>query len=455
MKSAFVVPILLLLLSIAAEGRGQVVPPKQPLRLGVDAARFRGADDTTGTVEIHYSVGQAGLSYMPDSAGYDCAADVTFLLRMRDSLVLADRWLVPHDVRDTSEIKSGMNLVGVYPVQLPRGDYVLKAVVRDRHAPQRMDSTTLRFPVRPVPTDKIMLSDIEFASAIRPSKQKTPFTKNTLDVIPNVGGLYGEHQQGFIYVEAYGLLLGDDRSNFKMRTSIFDAVGKPMLSKDRTRKRAGESAVLLDQFDTDSLKTGTYTLIVALLDTTSAVLTQSARRFFVYNPSLGIDSTLLASASSVPLAIYAGMPESELDREFRWSKYEMTKPEKSQYEQLSGADAKRKLLSDLWRKRPAGTRDTYMTRVTYANANFGVMGREGYRSDRGRVYITYGTPDDFERHPNESDSKAYEIWTYHSLQGGAIFVFVQKNQGGEYDLVHSTLRGELQDENWQRFIQTN
>jgi GWxTD domain-containing protein len=170
---------------------------------------------------------------------------------------------------------------------------------------------------------------------------------------------------------------------------------------------------------------------------------------------MGIDSTLLASASSVPLAIYTGMPESELDREFRWSKYEMTKPEKSQYEQLSGADAKRKLLSDLWRKRPAGTRDEYMTRVTYANANFGVMGREGYRSDRGRVYITYGTPDDFERHPNESDSKAYEIWTYHSLQGGAIFVFVQKNQGGEYDLVHSTLRGELQDENWQRFIQTN
>jgi hypothetical protein len=78
------------------------------------------------------------------------------------------------------------------------------------------------------------------------------------------------------------------------------------------------------------------------------------------------------------------------------------------------------------------------------------MGREGYRSDRGRVYIVYGAPDDVERHPNEVDSKPYEIWSFHNIQGGVIFVFVQRNQGGDYDLVHSTHRNELHDENWDR-----
>jgi len=94
-----------------------------------------------------------------------------------------------------------MNLVGVYPVQLPRGDYVLKAVVRDRHAPQRMDSTISAISHASRANRQNHAGDIEFASAIRPSKQKTPFTKNTLDVIPK-SRLYGERQQGLIYVEA-------------------------------------------------------------------------------------------------------------------------------------------------------------------------------------------------------------------------------------------------------------
>ncbi len=82
--------------------------------------------------------------------------------------------------------------------------------------------------------------------------------------------------------------------------------------------------------------------------------------------------------------------------------------------------------------------------------NFAVMGREGYRADRGRVHIVYGPPDDIERHPNETDSRPYEIWSYNNIQGGVIFVFVQKNSGGDYELVHSTHRNELRDDNWDR-----
>jgi len=78
------------------------------------------------------------------------------------------------------------------------------------------------------------------------------------------------------------------------------------------------------------------------------------------------------------------------------------------------------------------------------------MGREGYRTDRGRVYIMYGPPDDNERHPNESDMRPYEIWSYHNIQGGVIFVFVQRSSTSEYELVHSTHRNELHDENWDR-----
>ncbi len=101
-----------------------------------------------------------------------------------------------------------------------------------------------------------------------------------------------------------------------------------------------------------------------------------------------------------------------------------------------------------------GLKEEYLKRVTTANRDFRVLGRDGYKTDRGRVYIQYGPPDDYDRHPNETNSRPYEIWTYHSIQGGVIFVFVERQSGGDHELVHSTHRNEISDQNWQRFALT-
>ncbi|HMK39431.1 MAG TPA: GWxTD domain-containing protein, partial [Bacteroidota bacterium] len=140
-------------------------------------------------------------------------------------------------------------------------------------------------------------------------------------------------------------------------------------------------------------------------------------------------------------------------RDFKWSRYELTDAEQAQYRQLNGVDVKRKFLSDIWRRRPPGAREVYMSRVEHANENYGMLGREGYRTDRGRVYIVYGPPDDVERHPNESDTKPYEIWTYNNIQGGVEFDFLQRIQGADYELVNSTHRDELHDANWMQYAQ--
>ena len=92
----------------------------------------------------------------------------------------------------------------------------------------------------------------------------------------------------------------------------------------------------------------------------------------------------------------------------------------------------------------------YFERVAYANAHFKYNFKEGWQTDRGRVYVTYGKPDDVERHPFEADQRAYEIWKYDNLEGGVEFVFVDlSNAMNDYGLVHSTARNELRDDNWK------
>ncbi len=439
-----------LLLCAPAGVSAETLPASVPMRLSVDFARFRGVDDNHTLVEVYYTIAQSGLSHVADSAGYLGTADVVLVVLKKDSVVDAERWLVPSRFRDTSELRQNTNLVGGQELELGPGDYVLKLIGRDRANPQNADSVSLKLPVALYPTAGPVLSDIEFAAAIRQGQQGTPFYKNTLSVIPSVGGIFTAGNECYYYTELYNLLRMPEKAQYILRGIVKNSVGREVMSRASLRRRAGESSVIVDHFPIDTLHSGAYTLQLSVSDSAQKVMASHARRFFVYNPKLGIDSTLLAGARELPLAEYSKMDEQELDNEFSADRYEANDAEKGQYRALKGVIAKRAFLSEFWRRRPFELRDQYLSRVRYVNENYHFLGRDGYKTDRGRVYIMYGAPDEVERHPSVAEKKPYEIWTYHQIEGGVLFVFVQRNPGSDFELVHSTARNELHDENWDR-----
>jgi GWxTD domain-containing protein len=73
----------------------------------------------------------------------------------------------------------------------------------------------------------------------------------------------------------------------------------------------------------------------------------------------------------------------------------------------------------------------YYYRVNVANQRFSGH-REGWRSDRGMVYIIYGEPDAVEEHNMEIDAKPYMIWYYYSVN--RTFIFVDRTGFGDYQL---------------------
>ncbi len=76
--------------------------------------------------------------------------------------------------------------------------------------------------------------------------------------------------------------------------------------------------------------------------------------------------------------------------------------------------------------------EEYYRRVNFANANFATSTAEGWVTDRGRIFIKFGEPDEIERHPFEPDSAPYQIWRYYSLQ--KVFLFIDRTGFGDYDL---------------------
>ena len=97
----------------------------------------------------------------------------------------------------------------------------------------------------------------------------------------------------------------------------------------------------------------------------------------------------------------------------------------------------------------------FVKRVDESNKRFGNSFRAGWKTDRGRVLIMYGEPSEIDRYPNQEDTKPYEIWRYNDIEGGVIFVFADLTGYNNYELVNSTKRGEVRDDNWQNRIATN
>ena len=88
---------------------------------------------------------------------------------------------------------------------------------------------------------------------------------------------------------------------------------------------------------------------------------------------------------------------------------------------------------------------------------FAYRGKDGYRTEKGRVYLEYGKPDDIEQKTRDNNSKPYEIWHYYKLksgQGNVIFVFQDKSSSGNYQLFHSNAAGEIENPDWRAILQS-
>ncbi len=101
---------------------------------------------------------------------------------------------------------------------------------------------------------------------------------------------------------------------------------------------------------------------------------------------------------------------------------------------------RRTAWADFWKKldpdpdTPENERlEEFLSRVRTAAERYAARGEPGWRTDRGKVYIRYGEPDDVEQVPQGFNSPAYEIWRY--VSRNLTFVFADASGFGEYVLV--------------------
>jgi GWxTD domain-containing protein len=122
-----------------------------------------------------------------------------------------------------------------------------------------------------------------------------------------------------------------------------------------------------------------------------------------------------------------------LNEDVRWI---ITPEELTAFKALSNDEERDAFIEQFWQRRDP-TPDTeenefkeeHYRRIAYANEHFSA-GRAGWRTDRGRIYIVFGPPDEIESHPSggtydrpmeegggETSTYPFEKWRYRYIEG--------------------------------------
>ncbi len=134
--------------------------------------------------------------------------------------------------------------------------------------------------------------------------------------------------------------------------------------------------------------------------------------------------------------------------------YIITDEEKKAFKRLNNDDEREQFIENFWLRRDP-TPDTeeneykeeHYRRIAYANEHF-ASGIPGWKTDRGRIYIVYGPPDEIESHASggtyerpieegggETSTYPFEKWRYRYIEGignNVELEFVDTTMTGEY-----------------------
>ncbi len=435
---------------------GQVFTPSSPFLMSVDYARFKN-NDSTGYVEFYFLFYPGLVSTERNVDGVDRGS---ILLRVEASekttgaLYINELRILPVSISDSTQRLSSNTLVSQANYVLRHGTYTFTVSARDSIMPHRSDSLRLDVAVVPVPVQSTM-SDIELCSKIAEGTSSSPFMKNTLEVVPNATLMFGvtSHPVAFHYTELYNIVPGKP---YLIATSVLDAQGTALRIARKNRTFSGIDGIEVGTTNVTSLPSGKYIMQVSVMEDTMTTLASTRKVFFVHNPHIKLPTP---SAVSLKASELAGLEFDELGKEFAQAAYLANTGDKDQWSKLTTAEARREYLAEFWTRVERQntmnieiTRSEYLRRVKVAMERYRVHGREGWQTDRGRVYCLWAEPDDIERVPSDENAKPHEVWNYYQVENGVEFVFIDRSGFGDYILVHSTKRGELQDETWQRLL---
>ncbi len=417
-------------------------------------------------VETYLAVEGNSVVFAPNKEGlYQAAIEITMIFRQNEEIIDFTKYeLKSPKIDDITAIDFGF--IDQQRFALAPGDYQLEIQIADINNTRNNAFVTFENFALDFPNDVISISGIQLIERYERTETPSIVSKSGYDLIPLVYGFYPEsHQTLSFYCEIYNAdaLLGE--ASQYMTNYYIESFEKAKALNDfyfRRRMEAKPVNNLLNNINIAKLPSGNYNLVIEVRNRENQLLASNKVFFQRSNPSIQFNLNDIA-AINVASSFASQYKSADTLREFIKS----LSPVSSQMERAFAENLVRdnnlttmqQYFYNFWLNRdyasPEAAWREYFAEVQKVNAAYKTPTKKGYDTDRGRVYLQYGPPNQMTESYNEPNSYPYEIWHYYSLgnQRNKRFVFYTRDMvTNDFALIHSDAIGELSNYQWQYVI---
>lgn len=397
-------------------------------------------------IELYLLVLTSSLDYQTIGQGFESRFQVNInCYDSQNRLIRQDSLNGSHSIQDTSQLQLGDHDLRIFQTILNPGNYRLSITLHDLISKKtRIYEDSLKSKI--YPQDSLGISGIQLAKSIVAEEGNTVLHKSGYRIVPNVLLTYTQQDSSLYYFfEIYSSKVKTTLDSVTIIHRILNLNQETVQEKTSRVSLFNRNLAMVGVMNISDLVTGRYYLRVEIVN---------------FGDTLR-QTKLFYNLKNKDSKIYP-ISDKRLDEIYLEIKPIATDEELAIYQKLDSKEKKVEFLKEFWKKRdptPAtsdnGKLIEYYKNLDYVKKNFKPLdNRNPVETDRGKIYLKYGAPDEVQRYPNESGKKPYEIWYYYR-DGKQLFVFGDLKGFGDYLLVHSTWPGEYYDDAWERKIMSH
>ncbi len=411
------------------------------------------------------------IAFDPNSVTYSefekgkfkATVEITTIFRSNDTIRAFSKIALDSPVvTDTAAEKSAF--INQQRFILPSGEYDMEISVNDLNATDPKSFTTTQKVSINFNDELPAMSDILLVDTYTKASAPSECTKSGIDFVPRVYSFYPDNASKIVfYAELYNSnkLYADGKYVINYHISSAETFEEVKNQSFTQKMDVAPVNPVLRSIDISNLPSGNYYLVVEMRDRTNSIITSNS--IFFQRSNLALDYQV-AEQQHLDDGDFANMTLNiDTLREYvRCLGPLMSDTERDYTKSLLRGDdtlSMRQFVYNFWLHRapsnPQKAWDTYHAQVKRVNMSFSTRRKRGYDTDRGYIYLKYGTPDKIVQEYNEPGAYPYEIWHYYEVSNyhNKRFVFMSKdNSTNDFSLIHSDMPGEIYNYRWQMEI---
>lgn len=415
------------------------------------------APGTGAYVEIITQYSAPTVQYIGRDNGLQAEIAVSFKVMQNQQVVAQDAYRLKSPVMKDSIVE---DFYDVKRFALNPGKYELSIEMRDLHADLPAVIALQPFEINDQSTS-VSFSDIQAIEYASKGGEGSPFYKSGYIIIPRVSSYYPQEISLLpIYLEIYNTTSLSE-SECGLRQVIYDEDNGVELSELTlfSRHQTSDVIPIIRKIDISSLPTGSYRLNYTLL---SRDLKELSQQNYFFERSNDIQADINPETIILDPSFQASITDDSVTY-YLESFIPISKPAEIKKIIASiktkDVEKQRKHIQAFWAlSKPVNPYESwinYKTQVQLVERLYSNNFQEGFETDRGRVYLQYGSPTNIIVRETSPSEYPYEIWQYNKIGkfSNKRFIFYNPDLvNNAYRLLHSDMLGELKNPSWQQVL---